>query len=536
MLYVTAPDKDKVYRWLIGRNGTNIKLMQSTGVSIQVDRKSGTVLLEGETILVRKVQTVIERLMQDTASPLVGCGGKKVMTAIKRLIADCASVHARKSNANVMKPRYSTHGDNRNAFSANSFSNIASNARDPRSRNNSRFGSKSVNIRSGNSASMFPVNRYAPKGTYMNNMHDQGQDNYVCNIEIAVSTNKREKAYSRLIGRGGNVIRRMERHSGAEIKVDKNQRNVFIQGKKEDVEKARMMVSSILTGVENDELSEDFSFSMPFSNSTNGSLLQPQQQSAQRYRGNNFTTSNSQQPGGTSRKLPPQNGVAGTFNRNMQLNNEKLFKVGNKSFNAERIGNVSGLEIHDSSSLSSGGFLGLNDTKALSNQQTSSLTSNGWQVQSRESVNNNPSAPFESAHSFNKSGAYEKSLSGNGNSWNSALFDFGTAGNGLTTKEGFHGSQNMGLKVTNSTLNTNEQLSMIPQAPQVHNSVTPPLATAFSESSWNSLNSTDVGSNESGGIFFSQSSEKNSETQWTIDHGAKLKSDTGVSWNFKKQG
>ena len=103
-----------------------------------------------------------------------------------------------------------------------------------------------------------------------------------------------------------------------------------------------MMVSSILTGVENDELSEDFSFSMPFSNSTNGSLLQPQQQSAQRYRGNNFTTSNSQQPGGTSRKLPPQNGVAGTFNRNMQLNNEKLFKVGNKSFNAERIGNVSG--------------------------------------------------------------------------------------------------------------------------------------------------------------------------------------------------
>ena len=43
----------------------------------------------------------------------------------------------------------------------------------------------------------------------MNTMHDQGQDNYVCNIEIAVSTHKREKAYSRLIGRGGNVIRRM---------------------------------------------------------------------------------------------------------------------------------------------------------------------------------------------------------------------------------------------------------------------------------------------------------------------------------------
>ena len=38
---VTAPDKDKVYRWLIGRNGTNIKLMQSTGVSIQVDAVGG---------------------------------------------------------------------------------------------------------------------------------------------------------------------------------------------------------------------------------------------------------------------------------------------------------------------------------------------------------------------------------------------------------------------------------------------------------------------------------------------------------------
>ena len=54
MLYVTAPDKDKVYRWLIGQNGTNIKLMQSTGVSIQVDRKAGTVLLDGETVLVEK--------------------------------------------------------------------------------------------------------------------------------------------------------------------------------------------------------------------------------------------------------------------------------------------------------------------------------------------------------------------------------------------------------------------------------------------------------------------------------------------------
>ena len=443
----------------------------------------------------------------------------------KRLIADCASVHARKSDASAMKPRYSsTNGDNRNAFSASSFSHIPANARDPRSRNSSRFGSKSVNIRSGNSTSMFPVNRYAPKGTYMNTMHDQGQDNYVCNIEIAVSTHKREKAYSRLIGRGGNVIRRMERHSGAEIKVDKNQRNVFIQGKKEDVEKARMMVSSILTGVENDELSEDFSFSMPFSNFTNGSLLQPQQQSAQRYAGNNFTTSHSQQPEGTSRKLLPQNGVAGAFNRNMQLNNEKLFQVDGKSFNDERIGNVSGLDIRDSSKLTLNGFLGLNDTKALANQQTSSLTSNGWQVQSRENVNNNPSAPFESAHSFNKSGTYEKSLSGDGNSWNSALFDFGTARNGR---------EHVGFKVTNSTLNTNDQLSMIPQAPQAHSSVTPPLANAFSASSWNSINSTDVDSNKSGGIFFSQSSDKNSETQWT-DHGAKLKSDTGVSWNYQK--
>ena len=74
---VTAPDKDKVYRWLIGRNGTNIKLMQSTGVQIQVDRKTGTVLLEGNSILVQKVRAVIERLMFDTASPLVGCGGKR---------------------------------------------------------------------------------------------------------------------------------------------------------------------------------------------------------------------------------------------------------------------------------------------------------------------------------------------------------------------------------------------------------------------------------------------------------------------------
>ena len=110
-----------------------------------------------------------------------------------------------------------------------------------------------------------------------------------------------------------------------------------------------------------------------------------------------------------------------------------------------------------------GGFLGLNDTKALSNQQTSSLTSNGWQVQSRENVNNDPSAPFESAHSFNKSGTYEKSLSGDRNSWNSALFDFGTARNGR---------EHVGFKVTNSTLNTNDQLSMIPQAPQAHSSAT----------------------------------------------------------------
>ena len=36
--------------------------------------------------------------MEDTASPLVGCG-KEVMTAIKRLIADCTTVHAKKSGS-----------------------------------------------------------------------------------------------------------------------------------------------------------------------------------------------------------------------------------------------------------------------------------------------------------------------------------------------------------------------------------------------------------------------------------------------------
>ena len=34
-ILVTAPDKDKVYRWLIGRNGTNIKLMQSTMTEVK---------------------------------------------------------------------------------------------------------------------------------------------------------------------------------------------------------------------------------------------------------------------------------------------------------------------------------------------------------------------------------------------------------------------------------------------------------------------------------------------------------------------
>ena len=528
MLYVTAPDKDKVYRWLIGRNGTNIKLMQSTGVSIQVDRKAGTVLLEGETILVRKVQTVIERLMQDTASPLVGCGGKKVMTAIKRLIADCASVHARKSNGlgtGALKPRYNKHADNRNTLSTGSFGNISSNSRDPRSRNNSRFGSTSVNMRSGNTTSMLPVNRYAPNGTYRNTMHGQGQDNYVCNIEIAVSTNKREKAYSRLIGRGGNVIRRMERHSGAEIKVDKNQRNVFIQGKKEDVEKARMMVSSILTGVENDELAEDLPFSMPFSTFTNDSIFQPQQQSVQRSRGNNFTNSHSQQPGVTSLKIPSQNvGVA--FNRNVQVNNQNVVTMDEKNFNAEKIANVSGLDINDSSSLSSAGFLGLNDTKALAKQQTPSLTGNGWEVQNRNNINNGSSAPFESAHSFHKSGVYEKSLSSDGNSWNSALFDFAATGNVLNNNEVLHGGEHVDFKVTNSRLNASDQLNIIPQAPQAHTSAAPPLANAFSASSWNSLNNNGGQNNEPGSIFFSQSSSTSNEAQW-----AKLKSDTGVSWN-----
>ena len=96
-ILVTAPDKDKVYRWLIGRNGTNIKLMQSTGVSIQVDRRLGNICLEGDPVLVDKVSQVINRLAADTASSSVGCGGKKVMTAIKRLIADCAAYHSRSS-------------------------------------------------------------------------------------------------------------------------------------------------------------------------------------------------------------------------------------------------------------------------------------------------------------------------------------------------------------------------------------------------------------------------------------------------------
>ena len=97
-ILVTAPDKDKVYRWLIGRNGTNIKLMQSTGVSIQVDRRLGNICLEGDPVLVDKVSRVINRLAADTASSSVGCGGKKVMTAIRRLISDCAAYHSNNNN------------------------------------------------------------------------------------------------------------------------------------------------------------------------------------------------------------------------------------------------------------------------------------------------------------------------------------------------------------------------------------------------------------------------------------------------------
>ncbi len=287
MLYVTAPDKDKVYRWLIGRNGTNIKLMQSTGVSIQVDRKAGTVLLDGETVLVRKVQTVIERLMEDTASPLVGCGGKKVMTAIKRLIADCAAVHAKKSGSfgtAAMKQRNPTSAnDGKGNYSTNNYGNSmlhrnnqrsmpGSNTRNNNSYNNSqKNGIGAMSMRGGYGQQQF--HKQGNSSGYKSKLQEQGQNHYVCNIEIAVSVNKREKAYSRLIGRGGNVIRRMERHSGAEIKVDKSQRNVFIQGKKDAVEKARMMVSSILTGVENDEFHDDLSF--PFnSNNFNNDFQQ----------------------------------------------------------------------------------------------------------------------------------------------------------------------------------------------------------------------------------------------------------------------
>ena len=76
-ILVTAPDKDKVYRWLIGRNGTNIKLMQSTGVSIQVDRRLGNICLEGDPVLVDKVSRVINRLAADTASSSVGLWWKE---------------------------------------------------------------------------------------------------------------------------------------------------------------------------------------------------------------------------------------------------------------------------------------------------------------------------------------------------------------------------------------------------------------------------------------------------------------------------
>ena len=72
--------------------------MQSTGVSIQVDRRLGNICLEGDPVLVDKVSRVINRLAADTASSSVGCGGKKVMTAIRRLISDCAAYHSNNNN------------------------------------------------------------------------------------------------------------------------------------------------------------------------------------------------------------------------------------------------------------------------------------------------------------------------------------------------------------------------------------------------------------------------------------------------------
>jgi rRNA processing protein Krr1/Pno1 len=250
-IYVTAPDKDKVYRWLIGRNGTNIKLMQSTGVLIQVDRKCGTVLLEGKTALVSKVQSVIERLMYDTASPLVGCGGKKVMTAIKRLIADCASVHASSRYSNE-----TPHGEKLRL----------SNGGGPTAQFNSRSSVQNQhlqNVGGADSTKSSSQMKVAPT--------------YICTIQIAVGEGKREKAYSRLIGRGGNVIRRMERHSSAEIKVDKHDGSVLIRGKKDAVEKARMMVSSVLTGVKNDDFRNEFDDLLQFPPGGNlmGSVMMP---------------------------------------------------------------------------------------------------------------------------------------------------------------------------------------------------------------------------------------------------------------------
>ena len=236
-IQVTAPDKDKVYRWLIGRNGTNIKLMQSTGVQIQVDRKTGTVLLEGNSVLVQKVRAVIERLMFDTASPLVGCGGKKVMTAIKRLIADCASLHAKNgyNGPSAIATHQSAGRETQGAAHANGH-----------------------NMNSYRGKPNHPVNRNMQQPFRQRQFSQQNTEVYICTIQIAVGEGKREKAYSRLIGRGGNVIRRMERHSGAEIKVEKHDGNVNIRGKKEAVEKARMMVSSVLTGVQNDNFGNEF--------------------------------------------------------------------------------------------------------------------------------------------------------------------------------------------------------------------------------------------------------------------------------------
>ena len=69
----------------------------------------------------------------------------------------------------------------------------------------------------------------------------------------------------------------MERHSSAEIKVDKHDGSVLIRGKKDAVEKARMMVSSVLTGVKNDDFRNEFDDLLQFPPGGNlmGSVMMP---------------------------------------------------------------------------------------------------------------------------------------------------------------------------------------------------------------------------------------------------------------------